>query len=79
MDRDPPGPGHAGQPADWGLRMAIPLVLLCCGGPVLVGLLGAGARAAACCPPASEVRRAAGTAGTPAPESALVGRPARKP
>ncbi len=109
MDRDRPGPGHDGGPADWGLLIAIPLMLLCCGGPLLVGLVGAGAlaafwargygylvlallvlaaaavalwrwrRAAACCPPLSEARRAAATAGTPAAESTLVCRPAQKP
>ena len=47
MDRDRPGPGHDdGGSAAWGLLIAIPLMLLCCGGPLLVGLLGAGALAA---------------------------------
>ena len=95
----------------WALLLAIPMMLLCCEGPLLVGILGTGAlaafwahgygylalallvlaaaavalwrwrraRAAACCPPMSEARRAVATAGAPAAESALVGRPAQKP
>lgn len=46
MDRERPGPGHDdGGSAAWGLLIAIPMMLLCCGGPLLAGLLGAGALA----------------------------------
>ena len=41
-----PGPEHDDGSAAWGLLIAIPLMLLCCGGPLRVGLLGAGALAA---------------------------------
>ena len=47
MDRERPGPGRdGGGSAAWGLLIAMPLMLLCCGGPLLAGLLGAGALAA---------------------------------
>ena len=47
MDRERPGPGRdGGGSAAWGLLIAMPLMLLCCGGPLLAGPLGAGALAA---------------------------------
>ncbi len=35
-----------GDPGAWALLLAIPLMLLCCGGPLLVGIPGTGALAA---------------------------------